>query len=73
MAFPAYTRPELPSIEMMSPDLITATPTDSVEDVMGLMTEKRIRHLPVLENGELVGLVSIGDVVKAQHQQMAVL
>jgi CBS domain-containing protein len=58
--------------ETMSPDLITASPADSVEDTMGLMTEKRIRHLPVLENGELVGLISIGDVVKAQHQQMAV-
>lgn len=58
--------------EMMSPDLITGSPTDSIEDIMGLMTEKRIRHLPILENGELVGLISIGDIVKLQHQQMAV-
>ncbi|MEN6458020.1 MAG: CBS domain-containing protein [Thermoguttaceae bacterium] len=55
----------------MSSAVITATPDDEVEDVMGLMTNRRIRHLPVLCNGQLVGIISIGDVVKAQHDRLA--
>jgi CBS domain-containing protein len=50
--------------EVMSQNLITVTPENSMEDCMQLMTNKFIRHLPVLENSELVGIVSIGDVVK---------
>jgi CBS domain-containing protein len=57
--------------DVMTTRLITASPQDSVDDAMGLMTAHRIRHLPVLSNGRLVGLVSIGDVVKAQHDRLA--
>ena len=57
--------------EVMSKQLFTAAPTDSVEDVMGLMTQRRIRHVPVMLGGRLVGLVSIGDVVKSQHDRLA--
>ncbi len=57
--------------EVMSSPLVTALPSDSVEQVMGLMTSKRIRHLPVLSEGRLIGLVSIGDLVKAQHDHLA--
>jgi CBS domain-containing protein len=57
--------------EAMSTDLVTGTPDSTVEDTMGLMTERRIRHLPVLCEGKLVGMVSIGDVVKAQHDHLA--
>jgi CBS domain-containing protein len=57
--------------EVMSSPLVTALPTDSVEQVMGLMTSKRIRHLPVLCEGRLVGIVSIGDLVKVQHDHLA--
>jgi len=57
--------------EAMTAKLITASPEDVVEKMMGLMTAKRIRHLPVLLKGELVGMVSIGDVVKAQHDRLA--
>jgi CBS domain-containing protein len=57
--------------EVMSKQLFTAAPTDSVEDLMGLMTQRRIRHVPVMLGGRLVGLVSIGDVVKSQHDRLA--
>jgi CBS domain-containing protein len=50
--------------ELMSTDLTTVTPETSLDDCMQLMTEKRIRHLPVLSDGSLCGIVSIGDVVK---------
>jgi len=50
--------------ELMSTDLTTITPETSLDDCMHLITEKRIRHLPVLCNGSLCGIVSIGDVVK---------
>ncbi|HJS08702.1 MAG TPA: CBS domain-containing protein [Pirellulales bacterium] len=56
--------------EVMTTNVVTGSPCDSVEDTMGLMTEHRIRHLPVLENDELVGIVSIGDIVKAQHDAL---
>jgi CBS domain-containing protein len=55
----------------MSKDLITATPDSAVEEVMGLMTDNRVRHLPVMTGSRLVGIVSIGDVVKAQHDRLA--
>jgi len=57
-------------IEVMSSKLVTASPDDSVEDTMGLMTEMRMRHLPVTEGNQLLGLVSIGDVVKMQHNRL---
>jgi CBS domain-containing protein len=57
--------------EVMSTELITGAPSDAVEQIMGLMTTKRIRHLPVLFEGRLMGMVSIGDVVKAQHDRLA--
>ena len=63
----ATTRVEV----VMSTDLSTASPADLVEDIMGLMTKRRIRHLPVVTEGRLVGLVSIGDIVKAQLDRLA--
>jgi CBS domain-containing protein len=51
--------------ELMAPTVFYVTPDQTVEDCMALMTNKRVRHLPVLENERLMGVVSIGDVVKA--------
>ncbi|UKT62908.1 CBS domain-containing protein [Pedobacter mucosus] len=50
--------------EAMTPNPITIKLSDTIDYCMGLMTEKHIRHLPIVENGEVKGMVSIGDVVK---------
>ena len=51
--------------DLMTTGVITVTPDQSLDLCMDLMTAKRIRHLPVVDNGKLVGVISIGDVVKA--------
>ncbi|PPU36457.1 MULTISPECIES: CBS domain-containing protein [unclassified Xanthomonas] len=51
--------------EIMSTEVVTVSPSDSVERCMQLMTDGRFRHLPVVENGRVQGVVSIGDLVKA--------
>lgn len=48
----------------MSREVIVAVPTETVDEGLGRMTDRRIRHLPVLSGGELVGIISIGDLVK---------
>ena len=50
--------------DIMTTDVICVRPTSSVDECMALLTEKRIRHLPVLQGGKLKGIVSIGDLVK---------
>ncbi len=57
--------------DIMTTRLVTGSPHDSVEDTMGVMTQNRIRHLPVLSEGRLVGMVSIGDLVKNQLERLA--
>jgi CBS domain-containing protein len=54
-----------PVSDLMSSPVTVVTPSDSIDTCMQLMTGRHIRHLPVLENGRLVGIISIGDVVKA--------
>jgi CBS domain-containing protein len=49
--------------EIISTEVISATPQHTIEDCMRLMTDKHIRHLPVLEDGKMVGMISIGDMV----------
>jgi len=51
--------------DIMTADLVTTAPDQETADCMALMTDKRIRHLPVLENGKLVGMLSIGDLVRS--------
>ena len=50
--------------EIMSAPLVVATPETTIDECMALMTDRRIRHVPVVEDGKVVGLVSIGDLVK---------
>jgi CBS domain-containing protein len=49
--------------EIISTEVVSATPQHTIEDCMRLMTDKHIRHLPVLEDGKMVGMISIGDMV----------
>lgn len=56
---------ETPVWQIMSSPVITVTPEDSVHHCMHLMTEKRVRHLPVMDKGRLIGMISIGDLVRA--------
>ncbi len=56
---------DTPVKEIMTAEVIITNPRETVDKCMSLMTEKRMRHLPVIDDGKLVGLVSIGDLVKA--------
>ena len=49
---------------------MTCTPRDAVDSLSGLMTENRVRHVPVIEDGRLAGIVSIGDVVKTRMDEL---
>lgn len=55
--------------EIMSSPLIVVTPETAIAECMALMTNKRIRHLPVVDAGEVAGIISIGDLVKFQSRQ----
>jgi len=55
--------------EIMTSPLVYVTPETSIEECMALMTDRRIRHLPVVEGDDVVGLVSIGDLVKFQTKE----
>lgn len=56
--------------EIMTTEVVTCTPQDTVDNLTVLMTERRIRHVPVLVDGRLAGIVSIGDVVKSRISQL---
>lgn len=68
---------DTPVATIMSTPVITVGPLDSVSDCMAIMTERHIRHLPVLDEGRLVGVLSIGDLVKEvideQQQEISYL
>lgn len=56
---------DLPASQFMSRDLVTCSPDNSTEDIMTQMLNSQIRHLPVVKDGSLVGIISVSDVVKA--------
>jgi signal-transduction protein with cAMP-binding, CBS, and nucleotidyltransferase domain len=62
---------EAPVREIMSSPPIVVTPETPIDECMALMTDRRIRHLPVVEDDEVVGLVSIGDIVKFKSKQQS--
>lgn len=55
--------------DLMTKEIITGIPQDDTFSVAATMTEKRFRHLPIVDEGKLVGLVSIGDILKAERDQ----
>ena len=61
---------DLPLTDVMTRKVMTCSPSDTISSVMERMTQGKFRHLPVLEQGRLIGIVSIGDVVKYRLQQM---
>jgi signal-transduction protein with cAMP-binding, CBS, and nucleotidyltransferase domain len=63
------TDKDTPVSEIMTSPLIVVTPETPVDECMAIMTDRRIRHMPVVEDGEVTGMVSIGDLVKFQSQQ----
>jgi CBS domain-containing protein len=56
---------DTPVSDLMTSNILTVSPTQTIDDCMAMITENRVRHLPVVEKGQLVGIISIGDVVKA--------
>ncbi len=59
--------------ETMSTNLISCQATDLVSTAMSIMTEKRVRHIPIMDNGSMIGILSIGDLVKATIEYQAEL
>lgn len=59
-----------PVSEIMSTDVVWCTLRDDIRELAGVMTERRIRHLPVVEDGRLLAIVSIGDVVKQRLDEL---
>lgn len=59
-----------PVSEIMTTKVVTCGPNEMVDSLAAIMTERRIRHMPVVEDGKLIGIVSIGDVVKSRIEQL---
>ena len=65
------TDEEVTVAEIMSSPLIVVTPETTIDECMALMTDRRIRHVPVVEGSEVVGMVSIGDLVKFKSKKQS--
>ncbi|GFG75345.1 CBS domain-containing protein [Mycobacterium botniense] len=59
-----------PVAKIMTPAVVTCTKSDTVDSLSVLMTQNRVRHVPVIEDGKLAGIVSIGDVVKTRMEEL---
>ena len=57
--------------DLMTSAVLVCSPEDPLEKLMGIMTNKRVRHLPVVEDGALIGIITIGDVVKSRLEEAA--
>jgi CBS domain-containing protein len=57
--------------DVMSSPLVVVTPQNTIDECMAMMTDRRIRHLPVVDGGDVVGIVSIGDIVKFKSKQQS--
>ena len=57
--------------EIMTKDVVTCTPDNTIDEIMREMTNRRVRHIPVLEDGRLCGIISIGDVVKNRLEELS--
>jgi CBS domain-containing protein len=71
VALEGSTDGHAPIREVMSSPLVVVTPETTIDECMALMTDRRIRHLPVVADDGIVGLVSIGDLVKFKSQQQS--
>ncbi len=71
LALHGAAAPSLKVRDLMTSAVLVCSPDDSLEKLMGIMTNRRIRHLPVVENGQLAGIITIGDVVKSRMEQAA--
>jgi CBS domain-containing protein len=63
---------DLPVSAVMTTDLLVALPSDPLDYLKSLITENRIRHIPVMDEGQLVGIISIGDIVREEISEVAV-
>ena len=71
VAIEGRTERETPVRDIMTSPLYVATPETAIDECMALMTDRRIRHVPIVDQGEVVGIVSIGDLVKFISKQQA--
>ena len=60
---------DVPVQDLMTPRVIVGRPQDDLASIVHTMTEKRFRHLPIVEDGRLIGIISIGDILKTQRDQ----
>jgi CBS domain-containing protein len=71
MALEGRDDKDTPIRDVMSSPLVVVTPQTTIDECMAMMTDRRIRHLPVVDDGEVVGIVSIGDAVKFKSKQQS--
>lgn len=69
IALEGRTSRETPVADVMTADLVTVGPEESIDTCLEMMTEHKIRHLPVIRDGQLAGVVSIGDLVRARLEE----